>query len=189
MGNRVRLGESGRIGKRQGVAGQTTGRPDSGGRFAVVYRLPAKDTASGRSRNERRRRGIAIGRGVDAAARFLSPGVIAAASTRFKPCVQVFPHDLWEEIPSVFDGGRPSLADGAIGVPESALHLGKRRQPAGDSPWTSFRNASLSLRVIGPGLPSPMSRPSSRTAGITSAALPVKKHSSATNRSCRVRAV
>ena len=40
--------------------------------------------------------------------------------------------------------------------------------------------------MIGPGLPSPIMRLSTLTTGITSAALPVRKHSSAMKTSCRV---
>ena len=41
----------------------------------------------------------------------------------------------------------------------------------------------MSLPVIGAGDPAPMSRPSIFTTGISSAAVPVRKHSSALNRS------
>jgi len=43
--------------------------------------------------------------------------------------------------------------------------------------------------VIGPGLPSPMARPSRLVTAMTSAAVPVRKHSSATYRSCRSKVV
>src|SRR3954451_3034359 len=43
--------------------------------------------------------------------------------------------------------------------------------------------------LIGPGFPVPIGRPSAFTTGITSAAVPVRKHSSATNTSWRVMSV
>ena len=58
--------------------------------------------------------------------------------------------------------------------------------PAEGYPATSFtclRKASISCRVIGPGLPSPMTRRSMLVTGTTSAADPVRKHSSATYKS------
>ena len=58
----------------------------------------------------------------------------------------------------------------------------RRRVPAG-AVWShsrvSCRKRSRSCLVIGPGLPVPISRPSHFTTGITSAAVPVRKHSSA----------
>ena len=45
--------------------------------------------------------------------------------------------------------------------------------------------ASISRRVSGPDVPDPMTRPSIRVTGITSAAVPVRKHSSAMYTSCR----
>src|SRR5207237_9433661 len=46
-------------------------------------------------------------------------------------------------------------------------------------PVTTSKNAFWIALVIGPALPSPMTRPSSSRIGVTSAAVPVKKHSSA----------
>ena len=44
---------------------------------------------------------------------------------------------------------------------------------------TSLRKASINLRLTGPGVPSPISRSSSFTIGMVSAAVPVRKDSSA----------
>jgi hypothetical protein len=41
------------------------------------------------------------------------------------------------------------------------------------------RNRSMIRKLTGPGFPSPIGRVSNRMAGITSAAVPVRKHSSA----------
>src|SRR5512145_14639 len=46
-------------------------------------------------------------------------------------------------------------------------------------PVTTSKNAFWIALVTGPALPSPMVRPSSSRIGVTSAAVPVKKHSSA----------
>src|SRR4051812_869880 len=46
-------------------------------------------------------------------------------------------------------------------------------------PVTTAKNAFWIAFVTGPALPSPMVRPSSSRIGVTSAAVPVKKHSSA----------
>src|SRR5258706_11421364 len=46
-------------------------------------------------------------------------------------------------------------------------------------PVTTSKNAFWIAFVTGPALPSPMTRPSSSRIGVTSAAVPVKKHSSA----------
>src|SRR5579862_4731445 len=46
-------------------------------------------------------------------------------------------------------------------------------------PVTTSKNAFCRALVTGPALPAPMTRPSSSRIGVTSAAVPVKKHSSA----------
>src|SRR5450756_534007 len=53
-------------------------------------------------------------------------------------------------------------------------------------PLTTSKNAFCSLRVIGPRRPAPILRPSTSRMGVTSAAVPVKKASSAMYRSSRV---
>src|SRR5450759_4815033 len=53
-------------------------------------------------------------------------------------------------------------------------------------PLTTSKNAFCSLRVIGPRRPAPILRPSTSRIGVTSAAVPVKKASSAMYRSSRV---
>ena len=58
-------------------------------------------------------------------------------------------------------------------LPASAGHKGVPES------FTISRNLSINLAVTGPGLPSPIGRPSSFTAGMISAAVPVRKHSSA----------
>ena len=49
--------------------------------------------------------------------------------------------------------------------------------------FVKVRYSSSSLRVIGPGLPVPITRPSIFTTGTISAPVPVRKHSSALNKS------
>ena len=46
-------------------------------------------------------------------------------------------------------------------------------------PWAAAKKLVCSFCVIGPGFPSPMVRSSTSLTGVTSAAVPVKKHSSA----------
>src|SRR5450759_3412422 len=53
-------------------------------------------------------------------------------------------------------------------------------------PLTTSKNAFCSLRVTGPRRPAPILRPSTSRIGVTSAAVPVKKASSAMYRSSRV---
>ena len=48
------------------------------------------------------------------------------------------------------------------------------------------RNRAMMRPVIGPDFPFPIGRPSTLTTGMISAAVPVRKHSSATKTSCRV---
>jgi len=63
----------------------------------------------------------------------------------------------------------PSACDGKPGAPPSRAYERVR-----------FTKRSLRSLVISPGLPSPIGRPSSSITAITSAALPVRKHSSQT---------
>ena len=68
---------------------------------------------------------------------------------------------------------------------------GARRQPresywaliGAPETWVRAWYFSTNMRVVGPGLPVPMTRPSSLTTGMSSAPVPVRKHSSALNRS------
>src|SRR5450759_3146039 len=53
-------------------------------------------------------------------------------------------------------------------------------------PLTTSKNAFCRLRVVGPRRPAPILRPSTSRIGVTSAAVPVKKASSAMYRSSRV---
>ena len=66
----------------------------------------------------------------------------------------------------------------------SAFHAGDRTRATPSHAGrcylrTSAWNASVSRLVIGPGTPDPTLRPSISTTGMISAAVPVRKHSSA----------
>src|SRR6266702_4083159 len=82
--------------------------------------------------------------------------------------------------------------------PETLPHVGLPCRPTAqaavyakpmDSPDTcvNARYRCTRLLVTGPGLPAPITRPLILTTGINSAPVPVRKHSSALNRSSRVR--
>lgn len=89
---------------------------------------------------------------------------------------------------SKFDRPRPTTndrntindANQRLAATSAQLSSSSTYLPTAHEPWTSFLNASPSRNVIGPGLPSPIGRPSILVTEITSAALPVKKHSSET---------
>src|SRR5262245_50513457 len=56
----------------------------------------------------------------------------------------------------------------------------------GNRPWTASKKICCSLRVIGPGFPSPTVRPSTSLIGVISTAVPEKNTSSASSRSMSV---
>jgi hypothetical protein len=73
-------------------------------------------------------------------------------------------------------GGRRQVAMDDVSVEASS---GTRTHPRATQLRVSFLNRAIMSRVIGPGLPSPIVRLSTFTTGTTSAAVPVRKHSSA----------
>ena len=105
--------------------------------------------------------------------------------------------DLGEDVQQVQLG--PQARGQPAGVAHGLLGMGaevRRGQDGADldhvaslsaqrSSRTRAWNRSRSSRVIGPGRPSPMTRPSHSTTGISSAAVPVRKHSSALKTSSR----
>ena len=81
------------------------------------------------------------------------------------------------------EGGRERPARG-FGEPEAGARLDEghdRLKPVLQSSYVRTRVWKAVVRrfVIGPGVPGPIVRPSMSTTGITSAAVPVRKHSSA----------
>src|SRR5207302_7738773 len=62
-----------------------------------------------------------------------------------------------------------------------------KHQTCVPSERVNLRNSSVSFKVSAPGLPLPIGRPSSEATGTISAAVPVRKHSSAVMMSYRVR--
>ena len=55
------------------------------------------------------------------------------------------------------------------------------------SEQVNLRNSAVNFKVTAPGLPVPTGRPSTVATGTISAAVPVRKHSSAVTKSYRVR--
>src|SRR5262245_18713503 len=69
---------------------------------------------------------------------------------------------------------------------ESAPMGESHERYCGDRPWTASKNICCSLRVMGPGFPSPTVRPSTSLIGVISTAVPEKNTSSASSRSMSV---
>jgi len=108
--------------------------------------------------------------------RALSRGWIATARSAGR---QNGPRDDRQTDPLPAREENPVLKAALERSPETADPGSRCRQIRVPSVSTRRRNSASTRPVIGPGLPVPISRPSSFTTGMTSAPVPVRKHSSA----------